>query len=133
MMSSSFTKLILVVSIIVVLALLAIGSQNAVSLDKTDTSTVNNATRLIIKFKSTTAVAQMTNQISEVLGQDVIYQRALAVEGHHLIRLTQPLSKSQLTDAINALMNESNIESVEEDKVLQHMMTPNGFNRGGSK
>lgn len=131
-MSLSFSKLILAVSIIVVLGLiglLATGSQSADSLDDTDQSTMNNATRLIIKFKSTTDVADMLKQISEVLGQDVTYERALAVKGHHVFSLASRLSKAQLADAINALTNESNIESVEEDMVLQHMMTPNSFNR----
>lgn len=96
----------------------------------------NRTTRLIVKFKSTAgaqgiqhvsaqAAKSMGHDMAVALGQDVNHARAMAVPGFHVFQLTEKLGKKQTANAIEVLMSNPAIESVEEDIMLQHMFVPN--------
>lgn len=93
-------------------------------------------TGLIVKFKSEVKLAgevvnkaqvgkRMAETMSVILGQDVAHKRPMALDGFHVFNLSNKLDKRAVSQVIATLKQNPNIESVEENIMLQHMATPN--------
>ena len=96
----------------------------------------NRGTGLIIKFKSEVtlsgktfgqaqAARSMGDAMAITLGRSVSYKRPMALEGYHVFDLSDKLDKTQVAQVISTLQQDPNIESVEENIMLTHMVTPN--------
>ncbi len=91
--------------------------------------------RLIVKYKAMAGKIQAQNQMSALssssidtlsilAGANLNYLRRLST-GAHLMKLQQGASVSQLNQIISDMMQNSDIEYVEVDRLMQPMFTPN--------
>lgn len=67
----------------------------------------------------------VSQELSALAGAELDYVRASAVDGRHIVRADRHMSKKEKIDLMNALKNDPNVASVEEDRLLQIAATPN--------
>ncbi len=91
------------------------------------------AQRLIIKYKETlsqfSTAEEGGHSISQAIqrsyGVNLQHVRRMALQSHHVMRLEQRKSKSELNELITKLESDPNILSVEEDVLLKPTFVPN--------
>lgn len=87
--------------------------------------------RLIVRYKKNTTQNRMSRlsnlwmqSLSQSIGTDMNYMRKLAT-GAHLMRLQSSVSSVQLNAIMQNMMANPDIESVEVDRLMQALFTPN--------
>lgn len=86
------------------------------------------APRLIIKYKDTAPQAMATasaasNQMSVMSGVNVKHVRTMAT-GAHVVEMKSTMTRNSMMDVMQSIEADSNVEYVEEDRILQYMATP---------
>jgi len=84
--------------------------------------------RFIVKYKNTgnqalNSANSMATQMSSRAGKDVKYIRKMST-GAHVVQAVNGMSKADVAKMISSMQSDSNVEYVEEDRLLQIMATP---------
>ncbi len=99
------------------------------------------ATRFIVTFKSSdatesaansgalvsaaTAKAIVSDELSALTGEKLSYVREMALAGRHVVKADRTLSKQEAQQMLELLKQNPNVASVEEDKMMHALATPN--------
>lgn len=65
------------------------------------------------------------SQLSGLAGESLKYVREMGLAQHHVVRADRHLSDKEKNNVINALRNDPNVASVEEDRMMHAFATPN--------
>lgn len=65
------------------------------------------------------------SQLSGLAGESLKYVREMGLAQHHVVRADRHLSDKEKSNVINALRNDPNVASVEEDRMMHAFATPN--------
>lgn len=96
-------------------------------------------TRFIITYKAASQLTMSANaanskakfrdhvetQLAGLVGDKLNYVREMGLAGRHVVRADRHLSAKEKTAMLNALRNDSNVASVEEDRMMHAFATPN--------
>lgn len=97
-------------------------------------------TSFIIKFKSNVATAALnstdsktqaaflnavTADINSISGQAFTHKRPMSLANHHVFNLSERLSAKQVSKVMALVSKNSNVEFIEENKLMQPLATPN--------
>ncbi len=99
------------------------------------------ATRFIVTFKSSDASESAVNggalvsvakaksivadELSALAGEQLSHVREMALAGRHVVKADRTLSKQETQQMLDLLAQNPNVASVEEDKMMHALATPN--------
>ena len=99
------------------------------------------ATRFIVTFKSSDASESAANggalvsvakaksivadELSALAGEQLSHVREMALAGRHVVKADRTLSKQETQQMLDLLAQNPNVASVEEDKMMHALATPN--------
>lgn len=99
------------------------------------------ATRFIVTFKSSDASESAANggalvsvakaksivadELSSLAGEQLSHVREMALAGRHVVKADRTLSKQETQQMLDLLAQNPNVASVEEDKMMHALATPN--------
>jgi len=99
------------------------------------------ATRFIVTFKSSDATQSsvaggslvsaakaktiVADELSALAGEKLSHVREMALAGRHVVKADRTLSKAETKQMLDLLAQNPNVASVEEDKMMHALATPN--------